>query len=98
MPPCVKSRMEPPLNGLKLRTNASSPEPVATTHLCAAVEAAVALGDALRWAADAACAANVVRRTMAPKAPSARRVLRAERAELSMLPSFLPRPAAMGGL
>src|SRR5437870_5552736 len=93
MPPWVKSRYAPPLNGLKLRTNASSPEPVATTHACAAADAAVAVP---RCAAEADCAANVVRRTTAPKAPSARSVLRAERAELSMLRSFLHRPASVG--
>ena len=32
MPPHVKSRWAPRLNGLKLRTNAWSPEPAATTH------------------------------------------------------------------
>ena len=35
MPPHVKSRWVPRLNGLKLRVNAWSPEPAATTHGCA---------------------------------------------------------------
>ena len=34
MPPHVKSREVPRLNGLKFRTNAWSPEPAATTHGC----------------------------------------------------------------
>ena len=43
MPPHVKSRWVPRLNGLKLRVNAWSPEPAATTHGCAlAADLAVA--------------------------------------------------------
>ena len=41
MPPHVKSREAPTLNGLKFRTNAASPEPVAIGHFRSAADRAL---------------------------------------------------------
>ena len=63
MPPHVKSREVPRLNGLKLRVNAWSPEPAATTHGCAlAADLAVVAATAV-----AAKTAVTTRAATAPK-------------------------------
>ena len=86
MPPRTKEDEGRPWTyGLKLRTKAGSPEPVATRHLCAA---AVVPVDAV-GAAGAACTMRTAKRAAAltmPRAPSA---LRLERMEMFTFPAFL---------
>src|SRR4051794_2908259 len=61
MPPCVKSRAVLALYGLKFRTNAASPEPVATTQ---AWPAATRVGALQAETAKTASATPAVRVTM----------------------------------
>jgi hypothetical protein len=86
MPPRTKEEEGMPWTyGLKLRTKAGSPDPVATRHVCAgAVEVADAVG-----AAGAAWTMRTVKRAAALPMPRARSAERLERTEIFTFPAFL---------
>jgi hypothetical protein len=86
MPPRTKEDEGRPWTyGLKLRTKAGSPDPVATRHLCAgAAVVAASMG-----AAEVACTMRTVKRAAALTMPRAPRAVRLERTEIFTFPAFL---------